>query len=105
MKGHQVLLAAQTVGELRYGALLARWSTARSRRLEGSVAATSVVPVDEELITRVAQLRGDSRTAAHPLADRVHANDLWIAATAPHLQVPLLSADTIFRDAPGLELL
>jgi tRNA(fMet)-specific endonuclease VapC len=34
LEGHAVLIAAQTVAELRYGALLAGWGTRRTARLE-----------------------------------------------------------------------
>jgi len=34
----------------------------------------------------------------------VHANDLWIAASAIHVGAPLLTADAVFKDAPGLNL-
>jgi predicted nucleic acid-binding protein len=33
-----------------------------------------------------------------------HNADRWIAATAVRLGVPLVSNDTIFRNAPGVEL-
>jgi predicted nucleic acid-binding protein len=53
----------------------------------------------------VAALRLACRTIGHPLADRAHANDLWIAATAVHLDVPLLTADRVFESTPRLQLL
>ncbi len=105
IKGHRILLTVQTVAELRYGALVAQWGPARRERLEDAISAASVVPVDDELVSGVARLRMACRTVAHPLADRTHANDLWIAATAIHLEVPLVSADGIFIDVPGLQRL
>lgn len=38
----------------------------------------------------------------HALAQRDHDTDRWIAATAIHLGVPLVSHDGIFRGVPGL---
>ena len=44
------------------------------------------------------------RRVGHPLADRIHANDLWIAASAIHIDAPVVTADTVFLGAPGLML-
>ncbi|MCA1703516.1 MAG: PIN domain-containing protein [Actinobacteria bacterium] len=103
--GNQVFLAAVTVSELRYGALVAGWGEVRRGRLEQAIEATTVVPVSDRLLTRAAELRHACRTAGHPLADRSHANDLWIATSAIHIGAPLLTADQIFRDTPELQLL
>lgn len=105
IKGNQVLLTVQTVAELRFGALLAEWGGARRGHLETAIASTTVVPVTDALVTAVAELRLACRAIGHPLADRAHANDLWIAATAVHAGVPLLSTDRVFEDAPKLLLL
>lgn len=104
MAGHQLLLGAVTVAELRYGALVAGWGEPRRQRLEQSIAATTVVPVSDALLTAVADLRHACRQAGHPLHEPVHANDLWIAASAVHLGAPLLTADTVFVDVPGISL-
>jgi predicted nucleic acid-binding protein len=64
-----------------------------------------VIPVSDRLLTTVAELRLACHQVAHPLHARSHANDLWIAASAVHLGAPLLSADTVFDDTPGLTLL
>lgn len=103
--GNQVFLAAVTVTELRYGALIAGWGKARRERLERAIEATTVVPVSDRLLTRAAELRHACRTAGHPLADRSHANDLWIATSAIIIGAPLLTSDRIFDNTPGLQLL
>jgi tRNA(fMet)-specific endonuclease VapC len=102
--GNQIFLAAVTVSELRYGALVAGWGEARRQRLEESIHATTVVPVSDRLLTTAAELRHACRRIGHPLHDRAHANDLWIAASAVHIGAPLLMADTVFEDTPGLAL-
>jgi tRNA(fMet)-specific endonuclease VapC len=104
MAGNQIFLAAITVSELRYGALVAGWSDARRERLEESIQATTVVPVSNMLLTTAAELRFECRRAGHPLHDRSHANDLWIAASAVHISAPLLTGDGVFNDTPGLTL-
>lgn len=104
MVGHQIFLAAVTVAELRYGALVAGWGDQRRQRLEQSIAATTVVPVSDALLTSVAQLRHACRQAGHALHVPVHGNDLWIAASAIHIGAPLLTADAVFGDVPALSL-
>ncbi len=105
MAGHQVFLAAVTISELRYGALVAQWGDGRRQRLEASIQATTVVPVSDALLTALAELRHACRVAGHPLHDRSHGNDLWIAASAIHIGAPLLTADGVFEETPGLALL
>ena len=45
MAGTQVFLAAVTVSELRYGALVAGWGDPRREHLEQVLRTTTVVPV------------------------------------------------------------
>jgi predicted nucleic acid-binding protein len=99
-----VVLAFQTVMELRYGALRADWGDLRRRRLERRIAELSVVQPDDEMISICAELRKECRRIGHPLASKIHDSDRWIAATAIRLGVPLVSHDSIFTAAPRLEL-
>ncbi|MGH9277552.1 MAG: hypothetical protein ACRD12_05525 [Acidimicrobiales bacterium] len=75
-----------------------------AKRLEGSIRATTVGPVSNKLLTTTAELRFACRRVGHPLQDRSHANDLWIAAAALHISAPLLTADNVFAHTPGLTL-
>lgn len=84
-----VLLAFQTVMELRYGAPRAGWGELRRRRLE----------------RRVAELRQACRRIGHPLSSKIHDGDRWIAAAAIRLGLPLVSHDAVFKAAPQLLLL
>jgi predicted nucleic acid-binding protein len=105
MAGNQVFLAAVSVSELRYGALVAGWGTSRRQRLDSAIAATTVIPVSDKLLTSVAELRLACRQEGHPLHARAHGNDLFIAASAIHIGAPLITADAVFDDTPGLTLL
>lgn len=104
LAGNQIFLAASTVAELRYGALLADWGEPRRARLENAIETTTVIPVSDALLTSLAELRFACRRVGHPLADPVHANDLWIAASALHTGMALVAADRVFADVPRLEL-
>jgi len=105
LSGNQLFLASVTIAELRFGALVAGWGDARRQRLEEGIQSTTVVPVTDALLTEVAEFRFVCREVGHPLAGRVHANDLWVAASAIHIGAPLVTADGVFADAPGLTLL
>ncbi len=100
--GNQVFIAAVTVAELRYGAILAEWGAPRRARVEAAITAVTVVQVTNSLLTTVAELRANCRRVGHPLADKIHSNDLWIAASAIHIGATLISADTMFNGAPDL---
>jgi predicted nucleic acid-binding protein len=50
-------------------------------------------------------MRAACRKIGHPLHQKVHDGDRWIAATAVHLSLPIVSHDTIFLGVPGLDLL
>jgi len=100
-----VLLAFQTVMELRYGALHAGWGELRRRRLERRIAELTVAQPDDEMISICAELRQGCRQIGHPLGDKVHDGDRWIAATAIRLGLPLVSHDGGFAGAPGLQLI
>jgi len=99
-----LFLSVTTVAELRYGALAAEWGAPRRERLEVAIAATTVVPVSDELITIVAETRASCRRSAHPISDAAHTSDLWIAATALSIGAALVSADRIFEGVPVLIL-
>jgi integrase len=75
---------------------LDRWSS-RSQQPRSSRSVTA-------LLTAAAELRHACRRAGHALHEPVHANDLWIAASAVHIGAPLLTADAVFDDVPGLSL-
>lgn len=100
-----VLIAFQTVMELRYGALHAGWGELRLRRLERRLAELSVVYPDDEMTTICAHLRQDCERVGHPLGNKVHDGDRWIAAAAIRLGVALVSHDAVFAAAPRVELL
>ncbi|MGY6501675.1 MAG: PIN domain-containing protein [Acidimicrobiales bacterium] len=104
MAGQQILLAAVTVSELRYGALVAQWGAPRRQQLEEAIQATTAIPVSDALLASIAELRYACRLVGHPLHDRNHTSDLWIAASAIHIGAPLLTADGVFENAPGLTL-
>jgi predicted nucleic acid-binding protein len=101
----ETLLAFASVAELTYGAYPARWGTVRIRRLEVAIAGHGLLLPTGGLLRVWARLRVKAVGMGHPLAHRVHANDLWVAACAVHYRVPLLTRNARhFRGLPGLEV-
>jgi predicted nucleic acid-binding protein len=102
--GRPAFISFQTVAELRYGAIRRGWGHARMLKLESKVQRVEIVHSGPKLVAIYAQLRANCEAAGHPLAQKGHIADRWIAATAIRLGIPLVSNDGIFRDAPGLGL-
>ncbi len=98
-------IAAQTVVELRYGGLVAGWGLRRMEEIERLIHRAVVIPVDDHVLWTHARLRTACRRAGHPLHDRTHAADLWVAASALAHQLPLVSDDNVFANVPGLTLI
>jgi len=90
-----------TVTELRYGDLRAGWGELRLRRLERSLGDLDVIQTNESLIKRCAALRNEAGRMGHPLDQKVHDADRWVAATALVLGLELVAGDGIFEGIPG----
>lgn len=90
-----------TIAELRAGVLAAPDIESRDRRmttLEG-VAGVTILPVE----ARVARAWAAMRAYLVASRRRVGANDLWIAATAASLEMPVLTQDGDFDALSGVE--
>lgn len=100
--GRPAFISFQTAAELRYGARLREWGSARMRRLEAHLTSAEVAHSGPDLIEIYARLRVDCQRSGYALGQREHDADRWIAATAFRLGLPLVSNDGIFKNAPGL---
>jgi predicted nucleic acid-binding protein len=104
LAGRRYVVSFQTIAELEFGFRRAAWGEERLRRALSHVARAEVVWPGPELLEAAVTLRVACDRAGHALAQRRHDADRWIAATAIHLGIPLVSHDGVFRDAPGLVL-
>ena len=102
LAGRKTFISFQTVMELEYGATLARWGPARLARLAALIADAETVWPGPELAHLCGELRAQCHALGHGLAHKQHNADIWIAATAIHLNLPLVSNDGIFDGVPGL---
>lgn len=89
--------------ELRQGALRAGWGELCRRQLERSISDFEVIQTRARLISRCAELRAEASRAGHPLAQRIHEADRWVAATAVVLGLELVAGDGTFENVPGLD--
>ncbi len=103
--GRRIAIAQQTVAEVRYGAIAAGWGERRLEAVERLLHRSRVLPVDDETTWAYARLRHQCRAVGHPLHQKQHVGDLWIAATAIRWQLPLVAHDAVFLDCPDVQLL
>jgi predicted nucleic acid-binding protein len=103
--GRPLIITVQTISELYFGALKSSWGAPRLRKLDERLARAVIAPCDDHLARTAAQLRLDCLRLGHPLAQKFHANDLWVAATSVRYGIALVSDDHIFAGVPGLQLL
>lgn len=94
-----------SVVEVRYGGLRTGWGDLRLRDQANSLADLDVVQTDGRLTDRCAQLRAWVSNAGHPLGQKIHEADRWVATTALAPELELVAGARIFDGVPGLDLL
>lgn len=97
-------VSAITIGELRWGVLMAPDDATRSRRLDTLNAAQRLapIPVDDHVAAAWALLRQRLKAARQ----RMEINDSWIAASAIANNWPLVTQDHGFSvDVPELTVI
>ncbi len=92
-------LPAIVLGEYRFGIAQSRHRKEYEKWLEELIAATRVLPVDQETTKQYAQVRTELKKAGKPIPS----NDLWIAALCRQHRLPLMSQDTHFDAVPALK--
>ncbi|MGH8930156.1 MAG: PIN domain-containing protein [Egibacteraceae bacterium] len=105
LSGRRLIIAYQTVAELRYWALKGGWGDKKLDQLEQSLRRAAIARMDGPLAQAYARLKDRYVRAGHALGQKEHDGDRWIAATAIRYQIPLISHDGVFYEAPGLELI
>ncbi len=85
--GNVLVISFQTRAELWRGALSANWGERRRQHLESRLRRFGVEHSSDALCLRWAEAMNSARRNGRPIA----AADAWIAATALHLGVPLIT--------------
>lgn len=104
LTGRRLVIATQVVGEARFGSLRAGWGTRRTEALERLLRSAFVLPPDDLTATTFARLKVACERAGHPLHQKIHNGDLWIAATAVRRGLPLVTDDAVFEGCPELQV-
>jgi tRNA(fMet)-specific endonuclease VapC len=92
-------LPAIVLGEYRFGIAQSRRRKEYEKWLEQLIAATRVLPVDQETTVHYAQVRSELKKAGKPIPS----NDLWIAALCRQHRLPMMSEDNHFDAVQGLK--
>ncbi len=103
--GRKLAISFQTAAELRYGALAGGWGTKRIGDLESRIEQAITVPPTDALTVEWAKLRNECKRAGHALHQKEHTGDLWVAATARLLDVPLIAHDRVYQGVPDLTVI
>ena len=80
------------LGEYRFGIAHSRHRNRYENWLGELIAATQVLPVDDETSRHYAQIRAELKKSGEPIPS----NDLWIAALSLQHRLPLMSHDRHF---------
>lgn len=105
LAGRTVVLAVQTEVEILSGPRLAKWGTSRTEALLAQLIGKVTIPVDENVQGKYVDLTVWAKEAAHPIQQKIHSADRWIAATALAYDLDLATGDGIFEDVNGLRVL
>jgi len=105
LTGRAIVVSEQTRAEVIGGLLDAGIGRGRAQVALDQLSRTATVPVDDALADTCGRLYAECKRIGHALHAKDHTGDRWVAATAIHLDVPLLAVDGIYRNVPGLRLL
>lgn len=102
LDGHMLTISFQTLAELEQWALTRGWGLHRRRQLAQHLRRYVVEDSSPALCRLWAEVSDGGRRAGRPIA----VGDAWIAATALHLAVPLVTHNSRdFANVPGLTLI
>jgi tRNA(fMet)-specific endonuclease VapC len=102
LRGTTVFVSFATVAEMRFGALLRNWGVARLRALDDYLSQYEIVESSRPITNAWATLRVESQR----MGRTIERQDAWIAATAIHLGLPLVTHNAAhFNHLSGLRVL
>ena len=98
---HECGVSVIVLGELEWGAWLSNRMAQSFAAVRDFVAAVQIADLDAEVARQYGRLRAHLRSIGQPIGP----NDLWIAAHALALDVPLVTRNlSEFRRVPGLSV-
>jgi predicted nucleic acid-binding protein len=100
LKGAALGLSVVTIAELEFGRLIARWSRRRWIEADERLADCPRLPIGERTASTCARIEYAERRCGRTFGE----NDLWIAATAQTLGVPIVTCDRAFLRMESLDV-
>lgn len=101
-----MVLSFATVAELWRGAHTQNYGDKSKEKLEADIGLAVIAPPTNELTHEWARLTAEARSAGHPLGQKAQSHDAWVAATARHFEIPLLTGNQAhFQDLGGIDLI
>ncbi len=94
-----LVLPAIVAGEYRYGITASRFRRELDDVIERLIQGVTFASVDDPVSRRYAEVRRELKDAGTPIPE----NDVWIAATARHYEMPVLSRDAHFDVVSGIK--
>lgn len=95
-----VFLPSIVLGELYYGAQRSKRSTENVARIEEFAKRNHVVNCDAKTANRYGAVKDKLRRKGRPLPE----NDIWIAAMAVEMDLPLVTRDAHFMEVENLRI-
>jgi predicted nucleic acid-binding protein len=101
LRGNRLAISFMTVAELFQWAVTRNWGLARTERLERAISTYLVIPPDLNLCRVWGRVRAEQQRAGHT----IDSQDAWIAATALHFSLPLVTHNpNHFQGIAGLDV-
>jgi tRNA(fMet)-specific endonuclease VapC len=101
LQGNRLAISFMTAAELFQWAFARNWGRPRFERLEQAIVNYLIIPPDLDLCRVWGKLRAERQA----LGQTIDAQDAWIAATALHYVLPLVTHNTShFQGIPGLDV-
>lgn len=105
LAGRRVVIAFQTRAEILAGANERGWGEPSLSRVRQALDQTPTIGPDRQVIDAYANLVAACRRLGHPLHEKIHTADRWIASCVVAKDLHLLAGDNIFLGAPGVRVL
>jgi predicted nucleic acid-binding protein len=102
LEGRTVVIAVQTVVELRVWPRRRSWGEKRTSDLEAMIGSVSTIPVNDRVQAAYVDLTVWAMGAGHGIHAKDHTADRWVAATAMAYDLELAAIDGIYSGIEGL---
>src|SRR5262245_23554100 len=87
LRGNRLAISFMSAAELFQWAVIRNWGLARTERLERAITTYLLIPPDLDLCRVWGKLRAEQQRAGRV----IDSQDAWIAATALHFSLPLVT--------------